>query len=93
MIFLYVIFLLVLLWHLSSNNLQPFLHSIALMLLYSTMISLWPVEDLAELAGGPTGRGEMARGGCLFWLELQCDKVTCTDGGQKVLDQTWRSLH
>ena len=24
------------------------------------------MEDLAELADGPTGRGEMARGGCSF---------------------------
>jgi len=26
----------------------------------------WPVEELAELADGPTGRGEVARGGCSF---------------------------
>jgi len=24
----------------------------------------WPVKEIAELAGGPTGCGEMARGGC-----------------------------
>jgi hypothetical protein len=28
----------------------------------------WPVKEIAELAGGPTGCGEMARGGCsLAW--------------------------
>jgi hypothetical protein len=26
----------------------------------------WPVEELAELADGPTGCGEVARGGCSF---------------------------
>jgi hypothetical protein len=26
---------------------------------------LWPVEELAELAGGPTECGEVARVGCL----------------------------
>jgi len=33
---------------------------------YSTVIGFWPVEEVAELADRPTGRGEMARGGCLF---------------------------
>jgi len=28
--------------------------------------SFWPVEELEELADGPTGYGEVARGGCLF---------------------------
>ena len=28
----------------------------------------WPVEELANLADGPTWRGEVARGGCsLTW--------------------------
>ena len=26
----------------------------------------WPVEELEELADGPTGYGDVARGGCLF---------------------------
>jgi hypothetical protein len=31
----------------------------------------WPVEELAELADGPTGCGEAARGGCSFaWTVL-----------------------
>ena len=34
--------------------------------MYSTWFHFWPVEELAQLADGPTGRGEMARGGCLF---------------------------
>jgi hypothetical protein len=34
--------------------------------LYSTLLRFWPVEDLTELADGPTGGGEVARGGCLF---------------------------
>jgi len=47
------------------------------------------VEELAQLAGGPTGCGEVARGGCFICLELQCDKVNRKDGGgEKPLDQT-----
>ena len=30
------------------------------------MRGFWPVEDLAQLADGPTGCGELARGGCLI---------------------------
>jgi len=50
---------------------------------YSALHRSWPVEELAELADGPTGRGEVARGGCSFAWNL-CHKVTCTDrGGEK----------
>ena len=27
---------------------------------------VWPLKELAELADGPAGCGELARGGCLF---------------------------
>ena len=30
------------------------------------MHGFWPVEETADLADGPTGAGEVARGGCLF---------------------------
>ena len=33
---------------------------------YSAVHGFWPVEELVELADGPTGCGEVARGGCLF---------------------------
>jgi hypothetical protein len=33
---------------------------------YSAVHGFWLVEELAELADGPTGCGEVARGGCLF---------------------------
>ena len=33
---------------------------------YSAVHSFWSVEMLAKLADGPTGCGEVARGGCLF---------------------------
>ena len=57
---------------------------------YSTSLRFWPVEELAELADGPTGRGEIGRG-VLICLELRCDKVNCTyGGGEKTLDQSWR---
>ena len=46
------------------------------------------MEELAELADGPTGRGEIGRG-VLICLELTCDKVNCTyGGGEKTLDQS-----
>jgi len=32
---------------------------------YSAVLGLWPLEELSELANGPTRRGELARGGCL----------------------------
>jgi len=32
---------------------------------YSAVLGLWPQEELAELADGPTRRGELASGGCL----------------------------
>ena len=31
---------------------------------YIALYDYWPVEELAELAYGPTGCGEVARGGC-----------------------------
>ena len=47
------------------------------------------MEELAELADGPTGCGEVARGGCFIYMKLQRDKVNCTrGGGEKPLDQT-----
>ena len=33
---------------------------------YSAVHGLRPVEDLAELADGPTECGEVARGGCIY---------------------------
>jgi len=33
---------------------------------YSAVHGFLPVEELAELADGPTGCGEVTRGGCLF---------------------------
>ena len=36
----------------------------ALMVLYSMLFRFWPVEELAKLADGSTGCGEVARGGC-----------------------------
>jgi hypothetical protein len=33
---------------------------------YSTGHGFWPAEDLVELAVGPAGCGEVARGGCLL---------------------------
>ena len=32
----------------------------------STLLRLWPVDELVELADGPTGCVTVARGGCLL---------------------------
>ena len=49
-----------------------------------SVLRFWPVEELAQLAGGPTGCGEVARGGCLFAWNLESDVVNCTyEGGEK----------
>jgi len=47
------------------------------------------VEELAQLADGPTGCGEVASSGCFVCLELQRDKVNCKHGdGEKPLNKT-----
>ena len=33
---------------------------------YSSLRRFWPVEDVAEVADGPTGCDEVARGGCSY---------------------------
>jgi hypothetical protein len=34
--------------------------------LYSMFLRFWSVEDIMEMADGPTGCGDVARGACLF---------------------------
>ena len=41
-----------------------------------TLLFFWPVEDLAELTGGPTGSGQVARGACLFALYFSLTRST-----------------
>jgi len=43
---------------------------------YSALHGFWPVKDLAELADGPSCRGAVVRGGCLFVWNFS---VTRTD--------------
>jgi hypothetical protein len=47
----------------------------------------WPVQELANLAEGPTVCREVARGGCLLGTS-HYDNANCADG----LDQTFRSV-
>ena len=51
-----------------SPSLQPgtVMACITQNLWYSAVHYFWPVQELAELADGPTGCGEAARGGCSF---------------------------
>jgi len=50
-----------------------------------------PVEKLAELADGPPGCGAVARGGCSFAWNYQCDVLTEAEG--KVRPNMALSLH
>jgi len=43
---------------------------------YSTVIGFWPVEEVAQLADGPTGCGQMARGGCLFACNFSATRTS-----------------
>jgi len=54
----------------------------------STLLSFRPVHDVAELADGSTGCGEMVVWWVFICLDLQCEKVSCTYGREKILDQT-----
>ena len=38
---------------------------------YSAVHGFWTAKELAELADGPAGCGEVARGGCLFAWNLR----------------------
>ena len=49
----------------------------------------WPADDLPELADGPTGCGEVARGGCFFAWNFSVTRSTVLNGGsEKALDQS-----
>jgi hypothetical protein len=43
---------------------------------YSTSLHFWPVAEVAELADGPTGCGEMAGGECLFAWNFSVSRST-----------------
>jgi len=44
--------------------------------LYSAVNGFWPVEELAEVADGSTGCGEMARAGCSFAWNFSVTRST-----------------
>jgi len=48
---------------------------------YSAVLGLWPLEELSELADGPTGRGELARGGCLCAWDFSVTRSFVHVGG------------
>jgi len=43
----------------------------------------WPVEELAELADGPTGRGEVAKGGCAFAWNISLTRSPVLTGAER----------
>ena len=42
--------------------------------MYSAVHGFWPVWELADLADGPTGRGEVSKGWVFVCFEVQCDE-------------------
>ena len=48
--------------------------------MYSTLLHFWPGEELTELADGPTGCGQVARGGCLFAWNFSMTRLTVLTG-------------
>jgi hypothetical protein len=61
---------------------------------YSTVRGFWPVEELAELANGPTGCGEEARGVCLFvWNLSVARSAVITREERKARPYMTLSLH
>jgi hypothetical protein len=51
----------------------PFMNSPSLLCaltVYSALHGFWLVQGLAELANGPSGCGEVVKGGCLFAWNL-----------------------
>ena len=42
--------------------------------MYSAVHGFWPVLELADLADGPTGRGEVSKGWVFVCFEVQCDE-------------------
>jgi hypothetical protein len=54
----------------------------------SEELGFWPLEELAELADGPTRCGELARGGCLCaWNFSVTRSFVLFGGGGMMLDQ------
>jgi hypothetical protein len=51
--------------------------------LYSAVHGFWPAEELAGLADGPTGRGGVARGGCLLAWNLRVTRSTVLTAEEK----------
>ena len=44
--------------------------------LYYTLLRFWPVGELALLADGPAGCGEVARGGCSYAWSFSVTRST-----------------
>jgi len=61
---------------------------------YSAARGYWPVEELGEQADGPTGYGEVARGGCLFaWNFNVTSLPVLTEAERSTRPNTTLSLH
>jgi len=58
----------------------------------STLLRIWQVEDLAELADGPTGCGKVARGECLFAWNFRVTRSTLL-AERDIRPNTTLSLH
>jgi len=54
----------------------------------------WPLESFAELADGPSGCGEVARGGCSFAMTSSVTRSTVlTEAGRRAGRNMTLPLH
>jgi len=57
------------------------------------MHGFWPLEEIAELADGPTGCTEVARGGCLFAWNFSVSRSTVLTETERIRPIKMLLLH
>jgi hypothetical protein len=57
------------------------------------MHGFWPAEELAELADGPIGSAEVARGGCLFAWNFSVSRSTVITEAERIRPIKMLSLY
>ena len=60
---------------------------------YSAVHGFWPMEELAKLADGPTGCGEMVRGGGLFACNFRVTRSAVSAEANRRTRPNMLSLH
>jgi hypothetical protein len=62
-------------------------------MLYGAVQGLWPVEELAQLANGPTGCSGVARGGCLCQWNFSVTRSNVLTQAERTSPNTTLSPH